>query len=327
MNKPISFCIMILSILLAMPLLAGCASRTDTSPISKTGIYFHTVITVTIYDSRKEDLLDECMTMADSYDKLLSPTIKGSDMWNINHSQGTPVTVSNDTIDLLNIALYYAKLSDGAVDPTIGSLSTLWNFGTENEGIIPNASEITDALSHVDYTMVQIDGNTVTLSDPDASLNLGFIAKGFIADQIKAFLVKNGVTSGIIDLGHNILTIGKKPHQTPYRIGIQKPFADTGVNAETVSVINQSVVSSGTYEQYFEKDGILYHHILSTVTGYPVENELDSVTILSDKSVDGDALSTLCFILGIEKGSALIERIPDTEAVFITKEGKLISTS
>ncbi len=143
---------------------------------------------------------------------------------------------------------------------------------------------------------------------------------------MKECLLQHQIDSAVIDLGGNVLTLGNKPDGSPYVIGIQTPFAERGVSLGTVSVSDCSVVSSGIYERYFEKDGILYHHILDTNTGYPIDNALSAVTILAPSSLDADALSTACFALGPESGKELIESLPDTEALFITKKGERIAT-
>lgn len=306
--------------------LSGCKAS-DTS-LSQTGLYLNTVITVTIYDtdSNTHRLLAECMALADGYEKLFSRTLKGSDIWNINHSQGKLTTVDEETITLLEEALFYAELSDGLVDPTIGSLSSLWNFGSENQGVIPSSEAIASALSHVNYETIIIEGNQVALSDTNACLDLGFIAKGYIADRIKEYLISQGVTSALINLGGNIASIGGKDKNTGFKIGIQKPFADTGTPALSLTVYDKSLVSSGNYERYFEKNGTLYHHILSTSDGFPADSGLSQVTIISESSMAADALSTLCFILGYEEGFAFIKELPDTEAVFITEDGTIYQT-
>lgn len=304
--------------------LTGC--QRNAVETTKTGFYLNTVVSITLYNRKEDDpLFDEAMSLIGEYDSLLSKTAEGSDIYRINHAGGSPVEVDERTAELLSIALSYASLSDGLVDPTIGTLSDLWNFGDTNEGIVPHREDIEEALSHIDYTKVKLSGNTVTLLDPDARLDLGFIAKGYIADKLKAYLTENGVTNGIINLGGNVLTIGTKPDGSDYHIGVQKPFAETGTALTTLTVSDRSLVSSGNYERYFEKDGILYHHILSTKDGYPVNSGLNGVTIISKNSVDGDALSTLCFILGYEKGRKLIDSLPDTEAVFINDAGELIT--
>lgn len=304
--------------------LTGC--QRNAAETTKTGFYLNTIVSITLYDRSGEDpLFDEAMSLIGEYDSLLSKTAEGSDIYRINHADGSPVEVDARTAELLSIALSYASLSDGLVDPTIGTLSDLWSFGDTNEGIVPSREDIEEALSHIDYTKVKLSGNTVTLLDPKVRLDLGFIAKGYIADKLKEFLTKNGVENGIINLGGNVLTIGTKPDGSDYYIGVQKPFAETGTALTTLTVRDRSLVSSGNYERYFEKDGILYHHILSTRDGYPVNSGLNGVTIISENSVDGDALSTLCFILGYEKGRKLIDSLPDTEAVFISDAGELIT--
>lgn len=310
-------------LLLESLVLNGCASydRRET----RTGFYLNTVISITLYGKDISDRLFEgCMNLADSYEHLFSRTLEGSDIWNINHGSGSPVWVHDETAELLSIALSYAEMSEGLVDPTIGSLSALWNFGEANQGIVPSPEEITRALSHVDYRNVLLEGNYVTLTDAEAALDLGFIAKGYIADRMKEYLLENHVKSAIINLGGNVLTIGQKPDHTPFKVGIQQPFADTGTSALTLDIQDKSLVSSGNYERYFVKDNVLYHHILSPADGYPAKSGLSGVTIISEHSVDGDALSTLCFLLGYEKGKELTDSLQGVEAVFISDNGTVL---
>lgn len=306
-------------------LLTGCDNSLSASdPQKATGFYFDTVISITIYEHGSEQLLEQCMELASHYEKLLDPNMEGSDIWNINHSNGQPITVEEDTLTVLNTALSYARISDGLADPSIGSLSALWNFGSGSQEIVPSGQMVREALAHVDYQSILIDGNQVTLTDSGAQIDLGFIAKGFIGDRMKEYLASKGVTSALINLGGNVVTLGNRPDGAPFRIGIQKPFANPGTPALTLDISDSSVVSSGNYERYFEKEGRLYHHILSTDTGYPVESGLSQVTILSPRSIDGDALSTLCFILGYEKAALLLENYPDIQAVFITEDGSIL---
>lgn len=323
-----SLCLAVLS---AFFLLSGCSIKkagfpADTDRETRTGFYLDTVISVTIYGSPKEELFDGCMELAGRYENMLSRTKEGSDIWNVNHSGGKPVKVCEETLSLLETALSYAELSEGLVDPTIGTLSILWNIGSENQGIVPSDEAIREALSHVDYRNVLIDGNQVTLTEPESRLDLGFIAKGYIADRIREYLLSEGVANAVINLGGNVSVIGSRPDKTPFRVGVQQPFADTGDYALVLEVEDKSVVSSGNYERCFEKDGILYHHILSTEDGYPADTDMNGVTIICDRSVDGDALSTLCFVLGYERGRELIEDLENVEAVFIMKDGAVYKT-
>lgn len=219
--------------------------------------------------------------------------------------------------------LEYSKKSDGRFDIAIEPVSSLWDF-TVKKPTVPDEQKIEKALAYVDYQKIALDDQKLTFQKPGMGIDLGGIAKGFIADELKAYLGKKGVKSAVIDLGGNVLCIGKKDPKTPFHIGIQQPFADRNETIAAVSVDGLSIVSSGIYERYFKtKDGTLYHHILNPKTGYSYDNDLMAVTILSKKSVDGDGLSTSCFAMGKKEGLAFINNIDDVEAVFITKDEKM----
>ncbi len=319
----------ILCIFSALLFSGGCAVSGE--PITRTGFYFDTIIQVTIYDAAKEYCLTECMSLAEKYEKMLSQTIEGSDIWKINHSGGRPVQVSAETVLLLKTALSYSEMTDGLIDPTIETVSSLWDFHADQDLLsenepenkadrLPESQELEEALKHVDYHNLLIEGNTVTLSDPESRISLGFLAKGFIADQLKEYLLSQKIESAIINLGGNLLAVGKRPDGTPFQFGVQMPFDAQGSVITVLSVADRSAVSSGVYERYFYQDGMLYHHILNPGTGYPVQNGLLGVTVLTDSSMMGDALSTACFILGPDKGMQLIESLENTDAVFITDD-------
>ncbi|MDI3535253.1 MAG: FAD:protein transferase, partial [Thermosediminibacterales bacterium] len=168
---------------------------------------------------------------------------------------------------------------------------------------------------------------SIMLKKEEMMLDLGGIAKGYAADEVSKILKENHVKHAIVNLGGNVLAYGNKPDGSKWRIGIQKPFAPRGDYAGVVSVINKAVVTSGIYERYFEENGKIYHHILDPETGYPVENNLMSVTIITDKSIDADSLSTSVFAMGLKEGLNLIEKLDNTEAIFITKDSKIYLTS
>lgn len=323
--RRILLCGMLLLIISGAVLFTGCIKKSQ-SPLSKTGFYFDTVITITVYSPEDEKILEDCLALAEYYEGLLSRTKEGSDIYKINHAKGNKVAVSDETLELLEAALEYAELTEGKIDPTVGSVSELWDFHHKTDPVPPDAETLQEALSHVDYRKIEISENVVTLLDPEAVLDLGFIAKGYIADKMKAYLQAEGVTSALINLGGNVLTLGSKPDNTPYVIGIQEPFGDTGSYVTTLSVRDRSVVSSGIYERCFTYNGKLYHHILDTSTGYPIENDLLAVTILSDSSMAGDALSTTCFCLGFQEAFAYIKTLPDVDALFITSDGEIHKT-
>lgn len=303
--------------------LTGCGNE---EPISKTGFYFDTVITITLYHASEASYIDDCFAMADHYEKLFSNTIPDSDISKINQSGETPVAVSDETVELLQIGLDYSEKSQGRFDITIGKLSSLWDF-SNNQGTVPGQDLIRDAKNTIDYHNVNIDGNMVSLTNPDTMLDLGGIAKGYIADKMKEHLMDQGVSEGIINLGGNVLVIGDKEDHSGYTIGIQYPFAETGEAIASMKLHDQTIVSSGVYERYFYADDRLYHHLLDPSTGYPYENELLSVTVICDHSVDGDALSTTLFAMGLEDGMDYVESLPDTEAVFITNDDQLHCSS
>lgn len=305
-------------------LLTGCSLKTQ-EPISKTGIYFDTVIQIDIYGSNDTKLLDQCFEYCESFEHTISRTIETSEIYQINHANGNPIEVSDVTLELIQKGIEYGNLTNGKFDITIAPLMELWDF-KNNTGNIPNDIAIQEALSHVNYKNIIIDGNKVSLTDPNAAIDLGGIAKGYMADYLKEYLISEGIKSALINLGGNILTIGTKPDGTPFHLGIQKPFDKQGSAITSVKTTDSSVVSSGVYERYFEVDDTLYHHIIDTDTGYPCNNGLLGVTILSKTSVDGDALSTSCFVLGLEEGQKLIDSLDNVDAIFITKDYKLIDT-
>ena len=309
---------------LLISLLAGCGRKE--APLSKSGFYFDTAITVTIYKTengtKKETLLDECFSLCEKYENMLSRTVEGSDIYSINHAGGKSVEVSGETASLLEKALSYSRLTDGVFDCTIAPLSSLWDFHSASP-VKPDAQDISEALSHIGYQNVLLDGTAVTLTDEKAALDLGGIAKGYIADQLKSFLVSAGTSSALIDLGGNILTLGSKPDGSAFQIGIRRPFDSGGTPAAAAAVRDGSLVTSGVYERYFEEDGTRYHHLLNPLDGYPFDNGLYSVSILCESSADADALSTSCFGLGLEKGLELVESLDGVEALFITDDYEL----
>lgn len=303
--------------------LAGC-SRKNADPVSRSSFLLNTFITVTLYDSQDETILDGCMELCSDYEKLLSKTLEGSEIYRMNHRKPgeRTFTVSNGTARVLQKGLEYSRISKGAFDITIEPLSTLWDF-TGKDPQVPQPGEIQEDLKKVGYENVILNGNQVTFLNDGTTIDLGAIAKGFIADEMKAYLKGKGVNSAVINLGGNVLCVGSRPDGHPFKIGLQKPYATHTETVAALDITDMSVVSSGVYERHFIKDGVNYHHILDPSTGYPYENGLIQVSIISPLSVDGDGLSTTCFALGLEKGMELIESMDGIYAVFMTEDGTL----
>lgn len=306
--------------------LQGCKKKSDS--ISRTDFFFDTVVTITIYDSDKTSLLDECFSICNKYEKLFSKTISGSDISKINQNSKKGILktkISNDTASIISSSLRYSKLTNGAFDITISPLADLWNIISDNPKV-PSQNEISSCLQRIDYQKINVNASELTLGQ-NQEIDLGGIAKGYIADQIKNYLQKQNVKNALINLGGNVLEIGGKTTSSEFTIGIQYPFKETSDIIAKVKTKNKSIVSSGSYERYFKKNGKIYHHILDTSTGYPADSDLNGVTIISDSSLDGDGLSTSCFVLGSKKGKKLIESLQGIEAIFISKDNQISVTS
>jgi thiamine biosynthesis lipoprotein len=261
------------------------------------------------------------MQLCKKYENLLSKTLQGSDVYKINHANGQPVTVDDDTAELLRIALEIAQKSDGAFDPTILTLVELWDVN--NATTAPNDADIQAALTSVGYQNILLDGNVVTAKN-GAKLDLGGIAKGFIADKVTAYLKENGIKSAIVNLGGNTVLVGQK-NGGDFSVGVQKPFGKQDELCTTVILHDKTAVTSGTYQRYFEQNGRIYHHIIDPKTGYPTDNGLNAVTVVTNSSAVADGLSTACLILGVEKGKALAKEY-GAELIFVDKDGKLTVT-
>ncbi len=303
-------------------LLTGCQRKIE--PISKSGYMLNTFVTVTIYDKDDPEILEGSLELCRSYENILSKTLEGSEVYRLNHRPlgEQTVTVSQDVANLVSRGISYSQMSDGGFDVTVEPLSSLWDF-TSSDPVIPGDDEIRQAAAKVGYGNLKLEGNTLTFLSPETTLDFGAIAKGYIADRIKDYLLEKGVKSAVINLGGNVLCVGEKPDGEAFKIGLQKPYADRNETIEILDIRDLSVVSSGVYERHFEKEGVNYHHLLDPKSGYPYDNGLVSVTILSNLSVDGDGLSTTLFSLGLEKGMELANSLEDVYAVFITKDGEV----
>lgn len=328
MKKRNSFLRTMAALIVMTLVMGGCGYRhakaSDLPKQTRVGYYLDTVITLTAYTDQPE-LLDKGLEYCGEYEKMLSRTVEGSDVWNINHAEGNTVTVSEETAEILRTAVKISEVSDGAFDITIAPVSVLWDF-TSGSQIIPESATIEQAAHLVDFRQIQIEGNNVTLP-AGMMIDLGGIAKGYIADAVKAKLEAAGITSAILSFGGNIVAIGLKPDGSPWKVGIQDIDEPTGKTMMVSLNYGGSTVTSGIYERGFTVDGVTYHHILSSETGWPVQNELASVTIFSDSSLMGDALSTAVFALGTEKGSRLIESMDGVEALFINRDRSAAGTS
>jgi thiamine biosynthesis lipoprotein len=278
-----------------------------------------TVCTVTLYDQGNARVYRDIFGRLREIENRMSVNLPGSDIFRVNAAAGVePVQVHEDVFAVIERSLRYAKLSDGAFDPSVGPLVSLWDILSENPRIPPQ-EEIDAARSLVNWRDIELDSGrrAVFLKRPGMALDLGAIAKGYAADEAAVIIGRAGIKRAIIDLGGNILVYGRKKDNSPWKIGIQDPSGERGSYIGVAQVLDKTVVTSGVYERYFEAGGERYHHILSTETGFPARTGLLSVSIIAGKSIDADALSTSVFALGYERGKALLESLEEAGGIFI----------
>lgn len=323
----------LLTVLIIIPQ-TGCGEK---APFNKSEFCLDTSCNITIYDDMSEseamEILEEAYVRINEYENLFSKTIEGSDVYRVNEAKGDKIEISDATMDLVKIGSEMGLYSNGAFDITIGAVSSLWDFKSENPQV-PEDSDIQAALPTVDFTQFATQGNKIWLTDPNAKLDFGGVAKGYIADKTGEFLEEKGVTKAIIDLGGNIVTIGEKEENTPWKIGIERPYSDRTEIIGAVEAVDQTVVTSGIYERQFVQDGKRYHHILDPETGYSVESDIEAITIMAVKGNSGfcDALSTACLILGQDDAMQLIKEVQknhpemNIKAAIINKNDEITTT-
>ena len=287
-------------------LLTGCspsltgADRSGSESAEKDGFFFDTTVDIIVNGENAGDLADAAIELCKKMELVFSATNKNSELYQVNHRSGNSVSVSDDLRDCLEKALFYCELSGGHFDVTIFPVSSLWDFHTTSDPQLPEVDEIVKQLKKVDYTKVHLDGNTLTFDSEDTMIDLGAIAKGYISKKIADFLIDEGCSSALINLGGNVHALGSKTSGTAWKVGIQKPFAERGVLLDVIDVTDQCVITSGTYERYFTVDGRQYHHILDALTGWPAETGLSQVTVIGDDDAACDAIATIALAAGKE---------------------------
>lgn len=295
----------------------GC-SKASFEPVTVSDFLFNTYVSITIYDSDKLEVVAEALEMCRRYEQIFSRTLSDSALYELNTTQHI-ANADPELFELIETGLFYCELTDGHLDISIEPLTSLWNV-TSDTPTVPAPDKIKSALERVNYKNILLDKNHLSISlSNNAAIDLGAIAKGYIADRLKKFLVENGITSGTIDLGGNILCIGNKPDGSDYNIAIKEPFPNASNVIMALRINDMSVVTSGTYERFFVENDTTYHHIIDPSTGYPADNGLLSVTIISKDSVVGDCLSTACLVMGIEDSLKLINSMDNVYAILIDK--------
>lgn len=321
--KRIRFLVGVLGVLFFLSA-CGSESKINTQAYNDTEFLMGTYVSLSIYDDGKEAVLEQGFAeVRDLADRITGETME-SEISKINSAAGKePVVVSEEVYELIKIAADYSDTLDGQFNYAIGPITNLWRIGFD-DARKPSQEEIDDALQRVDFNKVSFNDNdrSVYLEEAGMELDLGAIAKGYITDKVKNLFEAEGVTTAIIDLGGNVYVMGASPVREGdvWNVGIQDPFAERGESIGSTEQSNRSIVTSGIYERFLEVDDKVYHHLMNPKTGYPFDNEIAGVSIISETSVDGDATSTLVFALGIEEGLEYVNGREDIEAVFVSKD-------
>lgn len=298
----------------------------------------NTVMTIKAYGPNAQKGITAAVSEIYRLEHELSVTEPSSKIYEINNASGEPVELvqqkasndvgdTSDTSALLKESVYISKLTDGAFDISIYPIVKAWGF-TEDEFRVPTEEEIKELLNMVGYESIIINdatGSAGVQIPAGFMIDLGGIAKGYAADRVRDILVESGVKNAIINLGGNVLTLGSNPGLGDWKIGIKNPLSDGDI-ATTVTANNKAVVTSGSYERYFEKDGVRYWHILDPKTGYPAKSGIASVTIIADSSTYADAMSTASFVMGVDKTEELYRQCGDFDYVIVTESGKICSS-
>ena len=338
--KRVVFCL----ILACFLTLCACG-KTDAAPFVRTSFAFDTVVSFTYYSKKDEAAVGKATERLSYYEHVFSRTDPESELHKVNArlaeaaAEGiapVKVAISIELYQALKLALDYAEKTGGAFDPTLGRLLELYDFsGTEHT--VPSEEERAEIISHCGFEKLHIlpyGGIAVAdapspypyqliVDDPELAIDLGGMAKGYIADRLKEELKNDGVKSAIINLGGNILVIGSKPDGSAYTVGVQKPEAGSSEYLTTFPLTDASAVTSGSYQRFFEQGGVTYHHILDPKTGLPAESGLKSVTVVTRSSAEADILSTALFVMGEEKGKAFSEALPAVSVYYVDSADQL----
>ena len=294
--------------------LSGCRFNTPSTVHMYDGYYFNTYVSVSLYGCGSEKIAQNAVELCEYYEKIFSRTDEKSLLYQLNNEGSLKIESREAKIlsEVLKFGMEYYEITDKALNIALEPITDLWNF-SEGDYVVPDREQIEAALDNTDCTLIKITDEEINLNG--AGVDLGAVAKGYVADCIKEYLTGEGVTSAVINLGGNIMCIGDKPTGDEFVIGIQKPFYNETLIG--LKIDNMSVVTSGTYERYFEQDGKMYHHILNPDTGMPCDNGLLSVTIIAESGILCDCLSTGCFVMGREAATELINGMDGVYAVFV----------
>ena len=311
-----------LILLLLVICLTGCSFNAKDERTVREFFAMDTVMNITVYDDNKKAALsaeNEVLRL----DKLLSISSEAGDIAAIN--KNCRGEISNETAELIRCALEIYENTDGVFDVTLQPLTKLWGFYSD-EYHVPTENELAECISYTGSDRILLEGNMLQINS-GMGLDLGGIAKGYASDIVADVLREKGVESAMISLGGNIYALGFNTNGKPWNIGIQDPVDPNGFIG-VVAVSDMAVVTSGTYQRFFEADGVKYHHILDPKTGKPADSGLCSVTIICESGMVADGLSTALLVMGLDKAALFYELgLYKFEAVFVTDDKEIYITS
>lgn len=313
---------------------SGCTQKAEETmvskeemqePVSQEVFAMDTYMTVTAYGENAEEAVEEAIAEIERLDELLTATTDGGEIYAVNHSGGGEL--SSDSMYLLERSEELYEATDGAFNITIFPVMDAWGF-VSDEFAVPSADELQEKLALVDFEQLEIDqeNSCVEMHKDGMAIDFGGIAKGYTSTRIADIFREHEIESGLINLGGNVHVVGSKTDGTKWKVGIQSPESDEEYLG-VLAVSDCAVITSGGYERYFEEEGITYHHIIDPSTGYPAENGLISVTIISKDGTLADGLSTSLYIMGLDKAKEFWQKhSAEFDAILLTEEGELFVT-
>lgn len=303
-------------LLILLLLLSGCSYD---YPISQTGdkytlnvVMMDTYVEISAYGRNAKKALEKSCDELERLEALLSVRDKESQVFKLNREKG--LAGDDELAALVRRSIGFSELTEGAFDITVYPLMKVWGFDNGNHSV-PEKNAVEEALSKCGYKSISVKGNEIEIGSK-TEVDFGGIAKGYASDVVCAMLADSGVDSAIISLGGNISTLGRRENKEAWNVAIESPFEENEYIG-IVKAFDTSVVTSGGYRRFFEKDGKKYHHIIDMKTGYPAEKGIASVTVVTGSGMYADALSTAIYTMGIEEGLALRERAGDFELVIV----------
>lgn len=304
-------------------MLTGCAREQELPAQERSLFAMNTYMTFTAYGKNAAEALDVALERVEEAEALWFVTEQNSEIYQANHSGGQPVTVSDETAQLVSFALDMAEQTDGAVDPTIYPVLSAWGFTTQTKQV-PEEGQIASLLQNVDYGRISLEGDRLTVPD-GMQLDMGAVGKGYAGDLVIEVLKEYGVESALINLGGNVQAISSRPDGNDWRLGIRAPWEEGNLGVLRIS--DAAVVTSGGYENYFEdEEGNIYWHILDPSTGYPADGGLQAVTIIGEEGKLCDALSTALFIMGKDGAVEYWRANGGFDMLLVTEDGEIILT-